>query len=53
MVIRGGVRMLKSRLRHLVNGGAVDVAHLVELVDAHDAAVGEHHGAWRQFSNHQ
>ena len=32
-------------LHHLVDGRAIDVGHLVELVDAHDAAVGEHHGA--------
>jgi hypothetical protein len=28
-----------------VDGHAVLLAHLVKLVDAHDAAVGEHHGA--------
>jgi len=32
-------------LHHLVDGGAVHVGHLVELVDAHHAAVGQHHGA--------
>lgn len=31
-------------LHHLVDGRAVHVGHLVELVDAHHAAVGQHHG---------
>jgi len=30
-------------LHHLVDGDAVGVGHLVELVDDADAAVGEHH----------
>lgn len=32
-------------LHHLVNGRAVGVGHLVELVDAADALVGEHQGS--------
>ena len=32
-------------LHDLVDGRPIDVAHLVELVDADDAPVGEHHGA--------
>lgn len=35
-------------LHHLVDGGAVHVRHFVELVDAHHAAVGQHHGAGLQ-----
>lgn len=31
-------------LHHLVDGCAVHVGHLVELVDAHHAAVSQHHG---------
>jgi hypothetical protein len=34
-----------DRSTHLVDGDAVLVAHLVELVDAHHAAVRQHHGA--------
>lgn len=31
-------------LHHFMDGRAVHVRHLVELVDAHHAAVGQHHG---------
>lgn len=30
---------------HLVNGRSVNVGHLVKLVDAHDASIGQHHGS--------
>ena len=29
----------------LMDGDAVGVRHLVKFIDAHDAAVGQHHGA--------
>jgi len=29
---------------HLVDGCAIDIAHLVELIDADDAAIGQDHG---------
>lgn len=35
-------------LHHLVDGGAVHVGHFVKLVDAHDAAVSQHHGTGLQ-----
>jgi hypothetical protein len=37
--LRDGHRLL---LHHLVDGDAVGVGHLVELVDAANASVGEH-----------
>lgn len=37
--------MHAAQVTHLVNGDAVHVAHLVELVDAHDTAVSQHHCA--------
>lgn len=37
-------------LHHLVDGRAVHVGHLVELVDADHAAVGQHHGTCLQTS---
>lgn len=37
-------------LHHLVDGCAVGVGHLVELIDAADALVGEHQGA--AFQSH-
>ncbi len=43
------VRMAKVTLccsNHLMDRDAVGVDHLVELVDAADAAVGQHHRAW-------
>ena len=36
--------------RHLVDGDAVAVVHLVELVDAHHAAVRQHHRARLQLA---
>lgn len=35
-------------LHHLVDGCAVHVGHLVELIDAHHTTVSQHHGACLQ-----
>ena len=40
--LRDGDRLL---LHDFVDGDAIDLRHLVELVDADDSAVGENHGA--------
>lgn len=40
--IQGSKRPKSST--HFVDGHAIAVVHLVKLVDAHHAAVGQHHG---------
>ena len=37
--------MPQEEALHLVDGHPVAVVHLVKLIDAHDAAVRQHHGS--------
>ncbi len=44
-MVDGKKTTYRSLFHDFVDGRAVDVGHFVELVDAHDAAIGQHHGA--------